>query len=113
MSFKATGLRAQLAVLAGALALVGCGDAGGGDTVYDQPLPSISDSAAHANIASQLNAEDKEVWDNLVLRFTMISESEVESKTVGEAIERERAKLTCRDETSDFDAKLACADGPI
>lgn len=94
------------------LALFACGESGP-RTIYDEPMPDIENTQAMEAIEQRLEGDDAEVWERIKLHNVLTSRPEVESTTVGEALERERAKRKCRAEASGFEATIACSKTPI
>ncbi|MFL0356798.1 hypothetical protein ACI5KX_09985 [Erythrobacter sp. GH1-10] len=94
------------------LAVFACGE-NGPQSICDEAMPDIDDVQAMEVIEGRLEGDDKVVWERIKLHTVLSQRPEVASETVGEALERERAKRTCRAEASSFEATIACSKSPI
>lgn len=69
--------------------------------VYGEPIPDPADTAAIERITRQLPAgEDRAMWSNIKMRLTAADELGIESKSVREAIKREKLRSACMKENS-------------
>ena len=94
-----------------ALLLAGCQETAG--TVYDRPLPDRNDMEALLDIRDKLKPEDQEAWQGILMRKNNPMAEPITSKTVGEAVQRMRAKTACmsaHDVSKVPDNKLAIGD---
>ena len=105
-------LSKTLLILPLSLALFACGESAPA-TIYDEPMPDIDNVQALESIEQRLEGDDKEVWERIKLHTVLSDRPEVQSTTVGEALERERAKRECRAQASGFEATIACSKTPI
>lgn len=77
-----------------ALMMTGCGSS----NVYDDTIPAYDDSDALLTIRDGLRPEDRSAWQAVTMRIINPVSSGVQSVTVGEAIQRQKAKEACFDE---------------
>lgn len=81
----------KIAVLLCALSLTACGMG----NVYDRPLPDHNDVDAMLDIKQGIKPEDQEAWSYIVMSIASPMTGALTSKTVGEAIEKQKARAAC------------------
>ncbi|GGD64703.1 hypothetical protein GRI62_11815 [Erythrobacter arachoides] len=76
-----------------AMVLTGCDAAA--PNVYEMPIPSSDDSAAMIEIRDGLEPDDRGTWSELMMANVNPLSKGIRSATVGEAIEKYRARKDC------------------